>query len=395
MAENHRKSRVGVTIDEMPLMLADVFAVNKVFRKDFWKRAALSFHTGIAYEDQVTLTEAFLTGSHFDVLSDTVYHWRVRHDGSSITQRRYELQNLHDRLATKRMTLEIVQRCASSVVASTFKSRILAIDMVEYFEAVPGCSDEYWKMLHCGMIEFWGDGRPEFTETHITAEQRLMGWLVLADRRSDLEALIREMGGLRSGLPLEVRRDHVVLAVAPFEWLKGVPFKAIRLAKHELRWVARLLAFEWCGPVLKLHGFALIRNVPTSGQSIRAEWKLVDGDDDTSIDIPVEERRDPHATAWVNQPSRVYDDAGFYCEIDLRWLVGDAPSGEEKSTSWRFRGTVCVAEICDSGTFTTWTADVVNPVWHCFGDDLWARLVVSHGEVVLQTCRGARPQGSG
>ncbi|HEX5986605.1 MAG TPA: glycosyltransferase, partial [Nocardioides sp.] len=85
MRDNHRVRRVGVRLDEMPRILADVFAVNKVYRRPFWDEAGLSFPTDIRYEDQPTLTRAFLAADRFDVLTETVYLWRIRTDGSSIT----------------------------------------------------------------------------------------------------------------------------------------------------------------------------------------------------------------------------------------------------------------------------------------------------------------------
>ena len=92
MRQNHRTRREAVTLDEMPLMLADVFAVNKVYRREFWDYAGLAFPEGLRYEDQPTLTAAFLAARQFDVIPETVYLWRVRTDRSSITQRRHEVE---------------------------------------------------------------------------------------------------------------------------------------------------------------------------------------------------------------------------------------------------------------------------------------------------------------
>ena len=104
MRRNHERQRLAITLEEMPEILADVFAVNKVFRRSFWDDAGLSFPDRLRYEDQIALTSAFLTAGRIDVLRDTVYHWRVRPDRTSITQRRHEIEDLRDRLLTKQMT---------------------------------------------------------------------------------------------------------------------------------------------------------------------------------------------------------------------------------------------------------------------------------------------------
>ena len=81
-----RQERLGISIDDAPLMTADVFPCNKIFRLDFWRRHALAFPPDIRYEDQVLCTRAFMLASSFDVLTDVVYEWHVRDDQSSATQ---------------------------------------------------------------------------------------------------------------------------------------------------------------------------------------------------------------------------------------------------------------------------------------------------------------------
>ena len=46
----------GVRIDEAPLLLADVFAWNKVYRRSFWDAARAALPRGVRYEDQPALT---------------------------------------------------------------------------------------------------------------------------------------------------------------------------------------------------------------------------------------------------------------------------------------------------------------------------------------------------
>ncbi|MGH8997576.1 MAG: glycosyltransferase, partial [Acidimicrobiales bacterium] len=104
LGRNHAEQRLATTIDEAPLLVADVFPCNKVFRLDFWRRHGLMFPVGLRYEDQVLCTEAFLSARTFDVLTDVVYEWHVRADRSSATQARGRFDNLVDRMVTKRMT---------------------------------------------------------------------------------------------------------------------------------------------------------------------------------------------------------------------------------------------------------------------------------------------------
>ena len=190
MEANHRVERLGITVAEMPEILADVFSVNKVYRRSFWDEAGLSFPTRIRYEDQPVLTKALLAARAVDVLTETVYFWRVREDGSSITQNRHHLADLTDRLATKRTSVAEVLAAGDAQVTRVFMETVLPVDMWEYFRSVPGCSDDYWELLVDGVRELWNDQTVPFERTAVPPQQRLMGWFVAQGRRDDLVALL-------------------------------------------------------------------------------------------------------------------------------------------------------------------------------------------------------------
>ena len=190
MERNHRVERLGIHIEDQPLMLADVFAWNKVFRRSFWDATGLRFPLGTSYQDQPTLTRAFLAASRFDVLTDVVYEWMVRPDLTSATQQRRTLRNLQQRVETKRMTVELVRDYGSEELMRVLFTEILPIDMWEHFRAVPGCDDDYWVTLRDAVRELWGLHTLPFDETSVPVQQRLMGGLVAENRREDLVELI-------------------------------------------------------------------------------------------------------------------------------------------------------------------------------------------------------------
>lgn len=172
----------GITADQHPEILGDVFAWNKVFRTSFWEAAELSWPERVRYEDQPTTTRAYLAG-RFDVLPDIVYHWRIRGDGSSITQQRSALSDLEDRIATKRMALASVEEHGNVNTREVFLERVLAGDMHRYFIEIPGCSDEWWTLLQSAVVEFWASR--SLVHSVLTPLHRLTGWLVEQDRRAD------------------------------------------------------------------------------------------------------------------------------------------------------------------------------------------------------------------
>ncbi len=197
MRRLHR-SRSAVQIDQHPEILGDVFAWNKLFRRDFCEGIGLTWPEGVRYEDQPATTEAYLRARRFGVVPDVVYHWRIRAEGTSITQQRSSLADLADRLETKRMALASVERYDSPRVTRIFRDRVLAGDLHRYFTEIPGCDDAWWDLLQRGVQEMWG--ARSLVHSGLPPAHRLTGWLVEQGRRQDAAAVmeyVASLGGQR------------------------------------------------------------------------------------------------------------------------------------------------------------------------------------------------------
>ena len=194
MRRLHRQ-RMDVVIDDLPEILGDVFAWNKLFRTDFWRSTGLSWPEGVRYEDQPTTTLAYLRARRFGIVPDIVYHWRIRSDGTSITQQRSSTQDLRDRWSTKLTSLRSVEEYGAPKVTEVFRDRVLAGDLHRYFAEIPGCDDEWWELLRTGVVSIWGSR--SLTHSGLLPVDRLVGWLVEQGRRADAEAVVtyaRELG---------------------------------------------------------------------------------------------------------------------------------------------------------------------------------------------------------
>ncbi|OIJ28373.1 hypothetical protein UG56_002865 [Nocardioides luteus] len=194
MRRNHAEERLRSRIEDAPLMLADIFVWNKIFRRSFWTKNAIAFPERTRYQDQVALTQVFLAADSFDVLTEIVYDWQVRADRSSATQKRAQIANLAERIDTKRQTLELVRAAGSARLIETLLAEILPIDMWEHFRAAVHPETEeprrYWELLRGAVLEFWSEAGVPFESTTVPPAQRLMGWLVAQDRAEDLAALV-------------------------------------------------------------------------------------------------------------------------------------------------------------------------------------------------------------
>lgn len=242
MARLHTPGRTGLVVADHPEVMGDVFAWNKLFRRTFWDGAGLDWPEGLRYEDQPTLTRAYLAG-RFDVLSGVVYHWRIRSDGSSITQQRSSLADLRDRFTTKEMSLASVEEYVASAVAEgdragraahvrdVFLDRVLAGDLHRYFDEIPGCTEEWWALLVEGVRALWGDRG--LTGSVLTPAYRLVGWLVLHGRREQAAAVVAWMRAHRTPLPRRRTLRGTVLDVPGVD-LSDVDRDVLRLPRRDV-----------------------------------------------------------------------------------------------------------------------------------------------------------------
>ncbi len=224
--------RGAIVIDDLPELLGDVFAWNKLFRREFWDGAGLAWPERIRYEDQPTTTEAYLRAPRIGVTPEVVYQWRVRHDGTSITQQRATVADLTDRWTTKRMALTSVEEYGVATVTDVFRDRVLPGDLGQYFVHIPDCSDAWWDLLVTGVREFWGPER-SLTGSTLPPAQRLTGWLVEQDRRADaalVSSYARNAGG---PLPRVPDDDGSVRVDVPGLDPATVAPEALRLRGHE------------------------------------------------------------------------------------------------------------------------------------------------------------------
>lgn len=357
----HRQRRQRLSIRDQPRMISDSYAWNKVFRRAFWDSAGLKFPEGVRYEDQVTITEAYLRAEAFDVVRRPVYAWRVRPDGTSITQRRYELGDLEERLTTKQMTTDVISRLGPAEVMNFWQSHGLGGDLPLYFRHIPGCSDEYWQRLVSGLQEVYAGHPPLHESRLLRVHQRLVGWLVTHDCRREAETIQRWLAGHPGPLPLRTQGEHV-LALLPFhdDPASGIPPELFLLAEHELTFDAQLRTVYNAGRGLEVHGFAVIRGAPTSGTTCTIAACLRS---DTGQRLDLEVRPEPSAAVseWVGRLPQRYDEGGFVTSVDFAQpSVGAEASGG--NGRWEMKLSVDVAYISREGQFRSKAPDAGLPL---------------------------------
>ena len=120
-------ARFGTSILEHPRASANIVAWSKVSRTDLW--SDLRFPEGVAYEDQIVAQLMYTRARRFDVIPDTVVRWRLRADGTSITQGRAQLPVLRDYLRALRGGIRVLHEAGAREAVAARLELILAMDV--------------------------------------------------------------------------------------------------------------------------------------------------------------------------------------------------------------------------------------------------------------------------
>ncbi len=251
----HARLRLAVTVEDVPEVLTNVMACTKVFRRDFTDRIGLRFPVGVSYEDQVPITRAYLLAGSIDVLPEVVYHWRVRDEGTSISQRKAETTDLSDRLAALQAVARLLDGAAEPV-RRRWLVRVFRQDLFTYLRPAADADDTYWALLRAG-VEWFTARAPDDLADEVDLRVRLALWLVLDDRRAQLRALVRHEGFESSDLAVVQRGRQLVAVLPPTlsdlagpgpDGRAGVTDAELRVRTVDLALRPRLEQLDWSVP---------------------------------------------------------------------------------------------------------------------------------------------------
>ncbi|MHC9043487.1 glycosyltransferase family 2 protein [Microbacterium saperdae] len=124
--------RQRTTIMQHPNASANIVAWSKVSRTDFWE--GLRFPEGVAYEDQIVAQLMYTRARTFDVIPDVVVEWRIRADGTSITQGKAQLPVLRDYLAALRGGIRVLRDAGAAAAVTARLDLIIAMDVPPLLE---------------------------------------------------------------------------------------------------------------------------------------------------------------------------------------------------------------------------------------------------------------------
>lgn len=257
----HSRERLRIRVADHPAVIDDVFLWNKVFRREFWDRHVGAIPENIRYEDQETTARAYLRAASFDVLPKVVYWWRIREDGSSITQAKHLLEDLRDRLVVSRDVTALFEAEAPPSVAVHWHRRLMETDLIPYIEQVPDASEEFWQLLGEGVGSIYSAGQQHLR--HIDPQARVLLHLTAEGRREDVRRVLvdRINNGTASPLTFDCGR---IFAEPPLLQVLAFPVdrRLLEVFPEHLDLVAALKpAVTGLDGGATVHGYAYLRNV--------------------------------------------------------------------------------------------------------------------------------------
>ncbi|MGW3042364.1 glycosyltransferase family 2 protein [Kitasatospora sp. NPDC001159] len=189
-----RETRLRTHVSELPALVTDRTAWNKVYRRSFFDAAGIRYPEGILYEDAPVSVPHHFLAERVDVLADPIYHWRVREDGElSITQKKTDPRGLIDRVRS----MELVREWLLARPEPAFAEHLRAYDrncLVEeipmFFWSLPDGDRNYWEVYQRHVSRLLGAIGPDRLDG-LSAQLRIKYRLTLADAMARFMALQR------------------------------------------------------------------------------------------------------------------------------------------------------------------------------------------------------------
>jgi len=304
----HATRRLATTLEAFPDVMVNAVAWSKVYRRSFWDAAGLSFPVGRIYEDQPVSMAAFARARSFDVLKEVGVHWRVRGDGSSISQGGSSVRNLVEHNLAVRASLDALRDAGHAAAADARAVQLLANNLPPFVRHVAEAGEEFWEELRVGVGMLAGLIDAEVYRSAVNVGDKVLYALVLADRREDAIAFLAEAGTDLNRFRAVCRADGLH---AELPHVDGLPDGATVIAERQVILQHRILQIDWdADGSLRLTGWAYLRCIDLVEHPPSLRIELV-GPDGRRRPLQVTGRAEARADVSGNHAYADYRPGGF------------------------------------------------------------------------------------
>ncbi|MFD7153832.1 glycosyltransferase family 2 protein [Kribbella sp. NPDC059898] len=257
--------RHATHVTEFPDLVLDRMLWNKVYRRSFWTEYGYTFPP-IRYEDYPVALKAHLDAVTVDTITQAVYYWRERESGESITQQKFQLGNIRDRVTSAGMVLDLVEN-AVPVVRRRVHAHLAQIDvltLMSAFGSVPADDEQALVDLSRVLLD-------RLDEDVLAKTHRYDRIQHAALRSGDVDLLrrladFRNAGGLRGGARAAARGRRLEYNY-PGLGESAVPRRLYGVRDQDLSLATSVREVGWVDGKLSVKGTAEIRHLETDGTS--------------------------------------------------------------------------------------------------------------------------------
>ncbi|MEU8226322.1 glycosyltransferase [Kribbella sp. NPDC048915] len=260
--------RHATHVTEFPDLVLDRMLWNKVYRRSFWTENGYTFPP-IRYEDYPVALKAHLDALTVDTIPQPVYYWRERESGESITQQKFQLGNIRDRVTSAGMVIDLVAN-AIPVVRRRTHAHLAQIDVLTLMSAFGTVPPEDEQAL----VDLSRELLDRLDKDVLAATHRYDRIQHAALRSGDVDllrrlAVFRNSGGLRGGARAvpRPRRPRLLEYNYPGLGESAVPRSLYKLRDQDLTLATSVRAVAWVDGSLSIKGSAEIRHLETSPSS--------------------------------------------------------------------------------------------------------------------------------
>ncbi|WP_241263510.1 bifunctional glycosyltransferase/CDP-glycerol:glycerophosphate glycerophosphotransferase [Microbacterium esteraromaticum] len=182
----HSRPQRNATIAQRPDIQVNAVAWSKVYRREFYRRANLSFPVGVLYEDQPVSSLAYAAAQSFDILPNVGINWRIREDTSSISQQTTSPANLTAQIDAGLASVDIMERHGWHEAAENRAIQVLDINLMFYSSALLVADEEFYAAFHDSLSRLWARTDEEHRRRLLDPRTRIICSLVLGYGRSDV-----------------------------------------------------------------------------------------------------------------------------------------------------------------------------------------------------------------
>ncbi|HWM73013.1 MAG TPA: CDP-glycerol glycerophosphotransferase family protein [Nocardioides sp.] len=317
----HEERRVGTTLAETPLAITDVGIGNRMFRTTFWRGTELEFADVESGDAELALT-AYVRASAFDVLAQPTYTAMNRGHGTPLDQMYEAIADLYDWIEGQEATQERLAGLGSTELRDSWHLGVLDLAIVRYLDDVERADDAQWAALRDYVLRLDAAINPRVW-ARVRSENRVKLWLLMHDRREELEQFVAARWFERENRPTEVR-DGIVYAVLPFFGDREVGVPDEQFVMHEaetpLRTILRSLRWS-SAEAIELDLLVRIDQVDGAGERPDLEVSLVDAGSGERIGLSTRPRTDAEANLTIGHQHQDYSLGGCTAVVDAAELV--------------------------------------------------------------------------